>query len=208
MTGDRIEVLVAAAPTTIREVQIALRDLVARAADLRRAAAAPDAADPDAADPDVADPGADAPSVRTWAVLGEFAVPDNVTGAPMTENQRVVEHDLIGRLAVRLAVDKTLCVGDSRAIRALHQGAVMEGSWGDEVRMVGSLDEARVVSESEDDWRPTPGDVVLIAGAPATLTRLAASWRDESGHDVVSGAAHQDSSTDSESDATGTGDTR
>lgn len=54
---------------------------------------------------------------RTWAWLGELAV-----DAGLTENEAVVEHDHVGRLAVRLAVDKTLCVGDSRSVRALTQG--------------------------------------------------------------------------------------
>ena len=71
-------------------------------------------------------------------------------------NEAVVEHDHVGRLAVRLAVDKTLCVGESRAVRALHQGAVMEGSWGDEARLVATVDDAAATLDT-DDWRPAPG---------------------------------------------------
>ncbi len=145
MNAAGIDVLAAAAPTSIADVQTALRELVALAADRRAAQGAG--------------------ATRTWAVLGTFDVPDEADGRPPSENERVVLHDRVGRLAVRLAVDKTLCVGHDRAIRALHQGAVMEGSWGDEVRLVGSLDEARTLLRSDADWRPGPGDVVLLAGS-------------------------------------------
>ncbi|MFW0787082.1 UDP-N-acetylmuramoyl-L-alanyl-D-glutamate--2,6-diaminopimelate ligase [Gordonia sp. CPCC 206044] len=108
---------------------------------------------------------------RTWAIIGELAADDG-----LSENERAVEHDRIGRQAVRLAVDKTLCVGDSRVVRALHQGAVMEGSWGDEARVVGSADEARALLGSDPDWRPAAGDVVLIAAADAVVAALAEIW--------------------------------
>lgn len=103
---------------------------------------------------------------RTWAIIGEL-----LTAEALSENERVVEHDRLGRLAVRLAVDKTLCVGDSRAVRALYQGAVMEGSWGDEVRIVADPDEIAAVL-GDDDWTPMPGDTVLIAGIDPLATGL------------------------------------
>ncbi|MGV9793509.1 UDP-N-acetylmuramoyl-tripeptide--D-alanyl-D-alanine ligase [Gordonia sp. NPDC003422] len=104
---------------------------------------------------------------RTWAWLGELEVPDG-----LSENERVVEHDRVGRLAVRLAVDKTLCIGDSRSVRALHQGAVMEGSWGDEVRIVDTATAARDLVREQPDWRPTAPDVILVAAATSEIAAL------------------------------------
>ena len=107
--------------------------------------------------------------VRTWAIIGDLA-----TGDGLSENDSVVEHDRVGRLAVRLAVDKTLCVGESRSVRALHQGAVMEGSWGDEARLVATVDDAAATLDT-DDWRPAPDDMVLVAGTDPALADLAGS---------------------------------
>ncbi|GAB39093.1 hypothetical protein GOSPT_058_00460 [Gordonia sputi NBRC 100414] len=106
--------------------------------------------------------------VRTWAIIGDMDTRDG-----LTENERVVEHDRVGRLAVRLAVDKTLCVGESRSVRALHQGAVMEGSWGDEARLVETVDDAAATLDT-DEWRPAPDDMVLVAGVDPALADLAA----------------------------------
>lgn len=54
-----------------------------------------------------------------------------------------MDHDELGRLIVRLAVDQVIAVGDTvRTVRALHQGAVMEGSWGDEAELVASVEQA------------------------------------------------------------------
>ncbi|MFC8313140.1 MULTISPECIES: UDP-N-acetylmuramoyl-tripeptide--D-alanyl-D-alanine ligase [Gordonia] len=121
---------------------------------------------------------------RTWAVIAELASP-----ADLTENQRVVEHDLLGRLAVRLAVDKTLCVGDSRSVHALHQGAVMEGSWGDEARIVESVDAAARLADTEPDWRPAAGDVILLAAAGADLDSVITAWSERGGWRVVDAPA-------------------
>ncbi|MFC9980758.1 UDP-N-acetylmuramoyl-tripeptide--D-alanyl-D-alanine ligase [Gordonia sp. NPDC127522] len=121
---------------------------------------------------------------RTWAVIAELASP-----AGLTENQRVVEHDLLGRLAVRLAVDKTLCVGDSRSVHALHQGAVMEGSWGDEARIVESVDAAARLADTEPDWRPAAGDVILLAAAGADLDSVITAWSERGGWRVVDAPA-------------------
>nr|WP_284287428.1 cyanophycin synthetase [Angustibacter aerolatus] len=68
---------------------------------------------------------------RTWAVLGEMLElgPD-----------AVAEHDAIGRLAVRLDVSRLVAVGEGA--RAVHTGAVMEGSWGEESVHVPDADAA------------------------------------------------------------------
>lgn len=121
---------------------------------------------------------------RTWAVIAELASP-----AGLTENQRVVEHDLLGRLAVRLAVDKTLCVGDSRSVHALHQGAVMEGSWGDEALIVESVETAARLADTEPDWRPAAGDVILLAAAGADLDSVITAWSERGGWQVVDAPA-------------------
>ncbi|KAA0023137.1 UDP-N-acetylmuramoyl-tripeptide--D-alanyl-D-alanine ligase [Antrihabitans cavernicola] len=86
---------------------------------------------------------------RSWAVLGEMGElgPDSVT-----------EHDAIGRLAVRLAVSKLVVVGTGRPSHAMHQGAVMEGSWGDEAALV--PDAAAAVDLL--DQQVQPGDLVLV----------------------------------------------
>lgn len=101
---------------------------------------------------------------RTFVVITDL---DNPEG--LSENAFVVEHDRVGRLAVRLAVDKTLCVGDSRAVRAAYQGAVMEGSWGDEARIVPDLADVEALITGDPDWRPGAGDMILVLGAHAAL---------------------------------------
>ncbi|MDS1112574.1 UDP-N-acetylmuramoyl-tripeptide--D-alanyl-D-alanine ligase [Gordonia westfalica] len=116
---------------------------------------------------------------RTWAIIAEVATPEGIP-----ENQRVVEHDLLGRLAVRLAVDKTLCVGDSRSVHALHQGAVMEGSWGDEARIVESVEAAAALVDTDPDWRPAAGDVILLAAANADLDSVVTAWSTNCGWQI------------------------
>lgn len=145
-----LTVLATAIPARIDDVTSGLRTLVESADRARRAGAG--------------DTG-DGRGRRTWAIIGELLVdgPDRDD-----ENHRAVEHDRVGRLAVRLAVDKVLCVGSGRAVRALHQGTVMEGSWGDEVRQVQGFEELVDLFVDEPQWRPQPGDTVLWAvGAPA-----------------------------------------
>src|SRR5699024_1905209 len=53
----------------------------------------------------------------------------------------ILEHDGIGRLVVRLNIDKLLAVG--QGTRALHSGAYQEGSWGDEATHVDDTGAAR-----------------------------------------------------------------
>jgi UDP-N-acetylmuramoyl-tripeptide--D-alanyl-D-alanine ligase len=87
---------------------------------------------------------------RTWAVLGEMRElgPD-----------AAIEHDAIGRLAVRLNVDRLVAVGEGA--RAVHLGASHEGSWGQESMWVPDVDAATAVLR--DELRP--GDVVLVKGS-------------------------------------------
>lgn len=87
---------------------------------------------------------------RTWAVLGEMRE---------LGPQSALEHDAIGRLAVRLNVDRLVAVGDGA--RAVHLGAAHEGSWGRESMWVPDLDAAIQLLRDELE----PGDVVLVKGS-------------------------------------------
>ncbi|QWF77021.1 UDP-N-acetylmuramoyl-tripeptide--D-alanyl-D-alanine ligase [Amycolatopsis sp. CA-230715] len=87
---------------------------------------------------------------RSWAVLGPMA--------ELGENHTRV-HDEIGRLAVRLDVNRLVVVGE--AARPMHQGASMEGSWGEESVLVPDVDAA--VALLRDELRG--GDVVLVKAA-------------------------------------------
>jgi UDP-N-acetylmuramoyl-tripeptide--D-alanyl-D-alanine ligase len=87
---------------------------------------------------------------RTWAVLGEMRE---------LGSQSALEHDAIGRLAVRLNVDRLVAVGEGA--RAVHLGAAHEGSWGRESMWVPDLDAALRVLHDELE----PGDVVLVKGS-------------------------------------------
>jgi UDP-N-acetylmuramoyl-tripeptide--D-alanyl-D-alanine ligase len=84
---------------------------------------------------------------RSWAVLGEMRELGSAS---------VTEHDGIGRLAVRLGVSKLVVVGEAAA--AMHTGAVMEGSWGDESVLVPDVDAAHDLLTGQ----LRPGDVVLL----------------------------------------------
>ncbi|MFD5830277.1 UDP-N-acetylmuramoyl-tripeptide--D-alanyl-D-alanine ligase [Lentzea sp. NPDC060358] len=99
------------------------------------------------------------PARRSWAVLG-----------PMAElgDDAVREHDEIGRLVVRLDIGKLVVVGD--AARAMHQGAHLEGSWGEESVLVPDADAAVELLLGE----VRPGDVVLVKASNAyRLWRIA-----------------------------------
>ena len=99
------------------------------------------------------------PARRSWAVLG-----------PMAElgDDAVREHDEIGRLAVRLDISKLVVIGD--AARAMHQGAHLEGSWGEESVQVPDADAAIALLRAE----LRPGDVVLVKASNAyRLWRIA-----------------------------------
>lgn len=84
---------------------------------------------------------------RSWAVLGEMLE----LGA-----DTVAEHDGIGRLAVRLGISRLVVVGSGAA--AVHTGAVMEGSWGEESVLVADVDAAYDLLSRE----LRAGDVVLV----------------------------------------------
>ncbi len=107
---------------------------------------------------------------RSWAVLGEMAE---------LGDDAISEHDRVGRLTVRLDVSRLVVVGTGRSMRAMHHGAVMEGSWGGESTMVDDADAALALLRAE----LRPGDVVLVkasnsAGLGAlaqTLARAATS---------------------------------
>ncbi|TSE01214.1 UDP-N-acetylmuramoyl-tripeptide--D-alanyl-D-alanine ligase [Skermania sp. ID1734] len=88
-------------------------------------------------------------SRRTWAVLGEMA--------ELGEDS-VLEHDAIGRLAVRLDISRLVVVGTSRPPRAMHQGAVMEGSWGIESVLMPDIPAAIELLAGQ----VAPGDLVLV----------------------------------------------
>ena len=85
---------------------------------------------------------------RTWAVLG-----------PMAElgDETFVEHDAVGRLAVRLNVSKLVSVGGQEAAW-MDMGAKNEGSWGEESVHVSDAQAAVDLLRSE----LRPGDVVLV----------------------------------------------
>ncbi len=95
---------------------------------------------------------------RTFAVLGEMAELGEY--APL-------EHDSIGRLAVRLNIDQVVVIG----IRAklIHMGASQEGSWDGESKFFESIDEAFEALRG----MLVPGDVVLVKSSKsANLRRL------------------------------------
>jgi UDP-N-acetylmuramoyl-tripeptide--D-alanyl-D-alanine ligase len=105
---------------------------------------------------------------RSWAVLGEMAE---------LGDDAISEHDRIGRLAVRLDVSRLVVVGTGRTMSAMHQGAVMEGSWGAEATIVEDADAALALLRSE----LKPSDVVLVkASNAAGLGALADALLDDS----------------------------
>ncbi len=84
---------------------------------------------------------------RTWAVLGEML--------ELGESS-IEEHDLLGRVVVRLNISRVVCVGPNT--RALFNGAVLEGSWGSEAVHVDDVDAAERLLTAELQ----PGDIVLF----------------------------------------------
>jgi UDP-N-acetylmuramoyl-tripeptide--D-alanyl-D-alanine ligase len=102
---------------------------------------------------------------RAWAVLGVMGELGE-TGADA--------HDEIGRLAVRLNIDRLVVVGDQA--RRMHQGAALEGSWGEESVLVPDVDAAVALLRAE----LRPGDVVLTkASKVAALWRVAEALRSD-----------------------------
>lgn len=111
---------------------------------------------------DLATRAAGAAGARSIAVVGPLAGPGATT---------VDELDGIGRLAVRLDIDRLVAVGDS--VRAVHTGALQEGSWGEESRVVPDVASAAAWLTAE----VRPGDVVLVADADGSLAPVLAAAR-------------------------------
>ncbi len=111
---------------------------------------------------------------RSVAVIGEYPRESPAPPAGSVDGW-VVEHDAVGRLAVRLDVTWTLCLGESRAVRGLWQGAVNEGSWANEAEMV--PDSATAIALLVAALGPD--DVVLVAvpDAPGLAEALRAGLR-------------------------------
>ncbi|KQU70413.1 UDP-N-acetylmuramoyl-tripeptide--D-alanyl-D-alanine ligase [Phycicoccus sp. Root101] len=84
---------------------------------------------------------------RTWAVLGSMLE---------LGEESTIEHDAIGRLAVRLNISRLVVVGD--VARPMASGAQHEGSWGEEAVWVPDADAAYDLLV--ENCRP--GDVVLF----------------------------------------------
>jgi UDP-N-acetylmuramoyl-tripeptide--D-alanyl-D-alanine ligase len=84
---------------------------------------------------------------RSWAVLGEMGE----LGA-----DAVAQHDDIGRLAVRLDINRLVVVGEQA--RPMHQGAHLAGSWGEESVLVPDVDAAIALLREQ----VRPGDAVLV----------------------------------------------
>ncbi|MFJ5830283.1 UDP-N-acetylmuramoyl-tripeptide--D-alanyl-D-alanine ligase [Streptomyces sp. NPDC093089] len=111
---------------------------------------------------------AQARGARTWAVLGKMAELGDAS---------LVEHDAVGRLAVRLNVSKLVAVGDREA-SWLQLGAYNEGSWGEESVHVSDAQAAVDLLRSE----LRPGDVVLVkASRSVGLEQVALALLDTEG---------------------------
>jgi UDP-N-acetylmuramoyl-tripeptide--D-alanyl-D-alanine ligase len=93
---------------------------------------------------------------RTWAVLGEMLELGDTSAD---------EHDAIGRLVVRLDVNRLLVVGEGA--KPIHLGASLEGSWGNESAFVDTIPEALELLRSE----LRAGDVVLVKSSKGSKLR-------------------------------------
>lgn len=93
---------------------------------------------------------------RTWAVLGEMLELGDTSAD---------EHDAIGRLAVRLDVNRLVVVGEGA--KPIHLGASLEGSWGNESTYVATIPEALQLLRAE----LRAGDVVLVKSSKAAKLR-------------------------------------
>ena len=94
---------------------------------------------------------------RTWAVLGEML--------ELGEDS-VLAHDAVGRVAVRLNISRLIVVG--AGARAMHVGAVMEGSWGDESIFVPDAETAYDLLAAQ----LAPGDIVLVKSSNGSGLRF------------------------------------
>jgi len=100
---------------------------------------------------------------RSWAVLGYMA--------ELGPDERA-EHDRIGRLAVRLGVDRLVVVGPQAG--PVHAAAVLEGSWGEESVHVPDQDAATALLRAE----LRAGDVVLVKASHHRLWDVADALKD------------------------------
>ncbi len=94
-------------------------------------------------------------SRRTWAVLGPV---------PRASREELMD---LGRFLVRLDISSLVAVGEAGAV---HAGAVLEGSWGEESRHVDSPDAALTLLRAD----LTDHDVVLVSGVPEVLRAVSA----------------------------------
>jgi UDP-N-acetylmuramoyl-tripeptide--D-alanyl-D-alanine ligase len=96
---------------------------------------------------------------RTWAVLGYMAELGDASAS---------EHERIGRLVVRLGIDRLVTVGEGA--QRLHEAARHEGMPADEARL--EADVGSAVAALRRELRS--GDVVLVkASRVAGLERVA-----------------------------------
>ena len=95
-----------------------------------------------------------------------FVVVGRLGGEPAVDDL-----DGLGRLAVRLDIDRLVAVGD--VVRAVHTGAFQEGSWGEETRALPDVDAATRWILGEVG----PEDVVLVADGDGGLAPLVAALR-------------------------------
>lgn len=84
---------------------------------------------------------------RTIAILGQMAELGQFSNE---------EHDSIGRLVVRLNIDKLFVVGQEAKL--LHMAAAQEGSWDGESEFIESISNAYEIIHD----RLRPGDIVLV----------------------------------------------
>jgi UDP-N-acetylmuramoyl-tripeptide--D-alanyl-D-alanine ligase len=122
--------------------------------------------------------GRDGQARRSWAVLGVMAE---------LGDDSVSAHDEIGRLAVRLDINRLVVVGGAGSAAApMHHGATQEGSWGEESVLVPDTSAAVDLLRAE----VKPGDAVLVKAsnsvglwrvADALLTGQAAGTETEGG---------------------------
>ena len=97
------------------------------------------------------------PGQRSIAILGEMAALGKFSDE---------EHDRIGRLVVRLNIQKLIVVG--HGARHIHNAAGLEGSWDGESMLVATADEA--YDRIRDDLRA--GDVVLVKSSKSANLRF------------------------------------
>jgi UDP-N-acetylmuramoyl-tripeptide--D-alanyl-D-alanine ligase len=97
------------------------------------------------------------PGQRSVAVLGEMAELGEFSDE---------EHDRIGRLVVRLNIQKLVVVG--HGARHIHNAAGLEGSWDGESMLVATAEEA--YDRLRDDLRR--GDVILVKSSKSANLRF------------------------------------